>query len=166
MSYFDHIAPITFENANYVLWGGREGYDTLLNTDLKRDHAQLGHFFQMAVEHKHKIGFHSTILIEPKPQEPTKHQYDYMLALALEGAAKMIERDTLAQMKGARYADWDGEFDQQVLTGNFTLETLAAEAAKRGLRPQHVSSRHEALENLVNRYSTIDHSLVAAESRE
>jgi xylose isomerase len=63
--------------ANYVLWGGREGYDTLLNTDLRRERAQLGRFFQMVVEHKHKLGFKGTLLIEPKPQEPTKHQYDY-----------------------------------------------------------------------------------------
>jgi xylose isomerase len=63
--------------ANYVLWGGREGYETLLNTDLKREQDQLGRFLQMVVEHKHKIGFKGAILIEPKPQEPTKHQYDY-----------------------------------------------------------------------------------------
>lgn len=63
--------------ANYVLWGGREGYQNLLNTDLKRERAQMGRFMQMVVEHKHKIGFNGTILIEPKPQEPTKHQYDY-----------------------------------------------------------------------------------------
>jgi xylose isomerase len=63
--------------ANYVLWGGREGYDTLLNTDLRREMEQLGRFMQMVVEHKHKIGFPGTILIEPKPMEPTKHQYDF-----------------------------------------------------------------------------------------
>lgn len=63
--------------SNYVLWGGREGYQNLLNTDLKRESAQMGRFMQMVVEHKHKIGFKGTILIEPKPQEPTKHQYDY-----------------------------------------------------------------------------------------
>ncbi len=62
---------------NYVLWGGREGYETLLNTDMKRELDQLGRFFQLVVEHKHKIGFKGTILIEPKPAEPTKHQYDY-----------------------------------------------------------------------------------------
>ena len=62
---------------NYVLWGGREGYETLLNTDLKRELAQYGRFLSAVVEHKHKIGFKGTILIEPKPQEPTKHQYDY-----------------------------------------------------------------------------------------
>jgi xylose isomerase len=61
---------------NYVLWGGREGYDTLLNTDMKSELEHLGRFLKMVVEHKHKIGFKGTILIEPKPFEPTKHQYD------------------------------------------------------------------------------------------
>lgn len=65
---------------NYVLWGGREGYETLLNTDLAREDAQLGRFMNMVVEYKHKIGFEGAILIEPKPQEPTKHQYDYDVA--------------------------------------------------------------------------------------
>jgi xylose isomerase len=63
--------------ANYVLWGGREGYETLLNTDLKRELNQFGRFLSMVIEHKEKIGFKGTILIEPKPKEPTKHQYDY-----------------------------------------------------------------------------------------
>lgn len=62
---------------NYVLWGGREGYDTLLNTDLRRESNQLGKFMQLVVEYKHDIGFEGTLLIEPKPCEPTKHQYDY-----------------------------------------------------------------------------------------
>lgn len=62
---------------NYVLWGGREGYDTLLHTDMKRELNQLGRFLNMVVEHKHKIGFKGAILLEPKPFEPTKHQYDY-----------------------------------------------------------------------------------------
>jgi xylose isomerase len=63
--------------ANYVLWGGREGYETLLNTDIGRELDQLGRFLNLVVEHKHKIGFQGTILIEPKPHEPTKHQYDF-----------------------------------------------------------------------------------------
>lgn len=62
---------------NYVLWGGREGYETLLNTDMKKELDQLGRFMNLVVEHKHKIGFTGTILIEPKPREPTKHQYDF-----------------------------------------------------------------------------------------
>ncbi len=65
---------------NYVLWGGREGYETLLNTDLSRELDQLGRFLSMVVDYKHKIGFTGTILIEPKPQEPTKHQYDFDVA--------------------------------------------------------------------------------------
>ena len=62
---------------NYVLWGGREGYDTLLNTDLAREERQFARFLTLVAEHKHKIGFQGTLLIEPKPQEPAKHQYDY-----------------------------------------------------------------------------------------
>ncbi len=62
---------------NYVLWGGREGYETLLNTDMKRELDQLGRFLTLVAEHKHKIGFKGTLLLEPKPKEPTKHQYDF-----------------------------------------------------------------------------------------
>lgn len=65
---------------NYVLWGGREGYETLLNTDLAAERAHAGRFLQQVVEYAHKIGFKGTILIEPKPQEPSKHQYDYDVA--------------------------------------------------------------------------------------
>jgi xylose isomerase len=65
---------------NYVLWGGREGYETLLNTDLGRELDQLGRFLSLVVDYKHKIGFEGAILIEPKPQEPTKHQYDFDVA--------------------------------------------------------------------------------------
>ncbi|MFZ0605056.1 MAG: xylose isomerase [Roseiarcus sp.] len=66
--------------ANYVLWGGREGYETLLNTDLRREQDQLGRFLSMVVEYKHRIGYKGVILVEPKPQEPTKHQYDFDVA--------------------------------------------------------------------------------------
>jgi len=65
---------------NYVLWGGREGYETLLNTDLKAERDHAGRFLQQVVEYAHKIGFKGAILIEPKPQEPSKHQYDYDVA--------------------------------------------------------------------------------------
>jgi xylose isomerase len=69
--------------ANYVLWGGREGYETLLHTDLRRELDQLGRFLALVVEHKHRIGFPGTILVEPKPFEPTKHQYDFDCAAVL-----------------------------------------------------------------------------------
>ena len=83
--------------AGYVLWGGREGYETLLNTDMKRELDQLGRFLTLVVEHKHRIGFKGAVLIEPKPAEPTKHQYDYDTATVygflkrygLEGEVKM-----------------------------------------------------------------------------
>jgi xylose isomerase len=68
------------QGANYVLWGGREGYETLLNTDLRREQEQLGRFLSLVVDYKHKIGFKGVLLVEPKPQEPTKHQYDYDVA--------------------------------------------------------------------------------------
>lgn len=73
-------ATKTLGGANYVLWGGREGYETLLNTDLAREDAQMGRFLNLVVEYKYKIGFKGAILIEPKPQEPSKHQYDYDVA--------------------------------------------------------------------------------------
>lgn len=65
---------------NYVLWGGREGYETLLNTDLAREERQLARFLHMVAEHKADSGFEGTLLLEPKPQEPTKHQYDHDVA--------------------------------------------------------------------------------------
>ncbi|WP_417741961.1 xylose isomerase [Salipiger sp.] len=68
------------KGANYVLWGGREGYETLLNTDMGREREHAGRFLCMVVDYAKKIGFDGTILIEPKPQEPTKHQYDYDVA--------------------------------------------------------------------------------------
>ncbi len=74
-----HCMDVTkrLDGANYVLWGGREGYETLLNTDMGQETDQLGRFMNMVVDYKHKIGFDGLILIEPKPQEPTKHQYDH-----------------------------------------------------------------------------------------
>jgi xylose isomerase len=68
---------------NYVFWGGREGYMTLWNTDLKRELDHLARFFHMAVDYKKKIGFTGPFLIEPKPHEPTSHQYDFDCATAL-----------------------------------------------------------------------------------
>lgn len=69
--------------AGYVFWGGREGYSTLLNTDLKREMDHLGAFLHLAVRHKKSIGFKGQFYIEPKPKEPTKHQYDSDAAACL-----------------------------------------------------------------------------------
>lgn len=63
--------------ANYVLWGGREGYDCLHNTNISKELDNFGRFLSLVVAHKHKIGFKGALLIEPKPHEPTKHQYDF-----------------------------------------------------------------------------------------
>lgn len=68
---------------NYVLWGGREGYETLLNTNMGRELDHMGRFLNMVVEYKHKIGFKGQILVEPKPQEPSKHQYDFDAATCI-----------------------------------------------------------------------------------
>jgi xylose isomerase len=68
---------------NYVFWGGREGYETLLNTDMKREQEHMARFLHMAVDYKKKIGFKGQFLIEPKPAEPTKHQYDTNAATTL-----------------------------------------------------------------------------------
>lgn len=73
-------ATMKLGGENYVLWGGREGYETLLNTNMGREREQAGRMLQMVVDYKYKMGFKGAILIEPKPQEPTKHQYDYDVA--------------------------------------------------------------------------------------
>jgi xylose isomerase len=259
-------ATLKLGGENYVLWGGREGYDTLLNTDLVRERDQFARFLNMVIEHKHRIGFKGTLLIEPKPQEPTKHQYDYdvatvhgfltqyglqneirvnieanhatlaghsfhheiatafalgvfgsvdanrgdpqngwdtdqfpnsveemtlafyeilrhggfttggmnfdakvrrqsvdaedlfyghvgaidILALALERAAALVENDRLQQFRQQRYAGWDTEFGRKILSGGYSLATLATDAVARGVNPQHVSGQQERLENIVN----------------
>lgn len=94
-----HCMDITknLGGSNYVLWGGREGYETILNTDMKRELEQMGRFLKLVVEYKHKIGFKGQILIEPKPKEPTAHQYDFDAATVygflqhhgLEGEVKL-----------------------------------------------------------------------------
>ncbi|WP_435308255.1 xylose isomerase [Sebaldella termitidis] len=68
---------------NYVLWGGREGYETLLNTKSDLEYDNFARFLQMVVDYKEKIGFEGQLLIEPKPKEPTKHQYDFDTATVL-----------------------------------------------------------------------------------
>ncbi len=251
-----------------LLWGGREGYESLLNTDLRQEREQIGRFLQMVVEHKHKIGFGGTLLIEPKPQEPTKHQYDYdvatvygflkqfgleneikvnieanhatlaghsfhheiasaialgifgsvdanrgdaqlgwdtdqfpnsieentlvmyeilkaggfttgglnfdakvrrqstdkydmfyghigamdVMALSLKLAARMIEDGKLDQGLAKRYAGWQGELGQKIMSGQMSLDNIARYAEQHNLNPQPQSGRQELLENLVNTY--------------
>ena len=256
------------DGSNYVLWGGREGYETLLNTDMGRELDQLGRFLSMVVEHKHRINFKGAILVEPKPQEPTKHQYDYDVATVygflkryglenevkvnievghavlaghafehevataaalgifgsvdanrndyqsgwdtdqfpmnvpelavafhhilkaggfttgginfdaklrrqsldpadliyahiagmdacahgLKAAARMIEDRALEAPLEERYAGWSGAEAQAMLSGQRSLEEIAARVRRDGLDPQPRSGRQELLEAIVNRY--------------
>src|SRR5690554_529342 len=77
-----NVLELTHElgGQNYVLWGGREGYETLLNTKVGHEADQMARFLHLVIDHAQKIGFDGTILIEPKPQEPSKHQYDFDVA--------------------------------------------------------------------------------------
>jgi len=68
---------------NYVFWGGREGYESLYNTDMKRELDNLAYLYQMAIDYAKEIGYTGQFLIEPKPKEPTKHQYDYDCATTI-----------------------------------------------------------------------------------
>ena len=114
-----HVLDIThrLNGANYVLWGGREGYDSLLHTDLKREAAQMGRFMQLVVEHKHKIGFPGTILIEPKPHEPTKHQYDYDVAAVYAFLQKFKLEDEIKLNIEANHATLAGHsFQHEIAT--------------------------------------------------
>ncbi|MFV0574221.1 MAG: xylose isomerase [Vibrio sp.] len=117
---------------NYVLWGGREGYETLLNTDLRQERAQLGRLMQMVVEHKHKIGFKGTILIEPKPQEPTKHQYDYDTA-TVYGFLKQfgLENEVKVNIE-ANHATLAGHSFQHEIATATSLGILGSVDANRG----------------------------------
>ncbi len=251
---------------NYVLWGGREGYETLLNTDLKKEREQFARMLAMVVDYKHQIGFKGAILIEPKPQEPTKHQYDYdtatvhgflteyglekevkvnieanhatlaghsfhheiatafaldlfgsvdanrgdpqlgwdtdqfpnsveestlimyeilknggfttgglnfdahvrrpssdladlfyghiggmdTMALGLEKAALLLEKDFLSQNIVERYAAWNSPLGHQILGGTLSLAELASFATTQNLDPKHVSGQQEYLENRIN----------------
>ncbi len=76
-------ATVELDGANYVFWGGREGYFSLLNTDMQRELDHMARFLHAAKDYGRKIGFKGTFLVEPKPMEPTKHQYDFDAATAI-----------------------------------------------------------------------------------
>ncbi len=108
---------------NYVLWGGREGYETLLNTDLGQEFQQLGRFLSLVVEYKHTIGFTGQILLEPKPKEPTAHQYDFDTATVF-GFLKYfgLEKEVKVNLEG-----------NHALLAGHTFEHEIATAASLGL---------------------------------
>jgi xylose isomerase len=104
---------------NYVLWGGREGYESLLNTNMKQELDQYGRFLNMVVEHKHKIGLPGHILIEPKPREPSKHQYDFDVA-TVYGTLKRygLEKEVKVNIE-ANHATLAGHsFEHEIATAN------------------------------------------------
>ena len=76
-------ATLRLGGQNYVLWGGREGYETILNTNMGLEIDNLRRFLELIINYKYKIGFKGQILLEPKPHEPTKHQYDFDSASCL-----------------------------------------------------------------------------------
>jgi xylose isomerase len=104
---------------NYVLWGGREGYETLLNTDLRRELDQLGRFLSLVIDYKYKIGFKGTILVEPKPQEPTKHQYDFDVA-AVYGFLKRygLEHEVKVNIEHGHALLAGHSFDHEIALAN------------------------------------------------
>ncbi len=107
--------------ANYVFWGGREGYSNLYNTDLKRELDHLAKFFHMAVDYKKKIGFTGQFLIEPKPREPTVHQYDFDAA------------NVVAFLRGYGLADHfklNVETNHATLAGHTMMHELAYASAQ------------------------------------
>ena len=117
---------------NYVLWGGREGYETLLNTDLKKEREQLGKFMQLVVENKYKIGFKGALLIEPKPQEPTKHQYDYDVT-TIYGFLKQfgLEKEIKVNIE-ANHATLAGHSFQHEVASAIALDIFGSLDANRG----------------------------------
>lgn len=117
---------------NYVLWGGREGYETLLNTDLKREREQLGCFMSMVVEHKHKTGFKGALLIEPKPQEPTKHQYDYDVATVHGFLTQFGLQNDIRVNIEANHATLAGHSFHHEIANAFALGIFGSVDANRG----------------------------------
>jgi xylose isomerase len=115
--------------SNYVFWGGREGYMTLLNTNMKREREHLGRFLAMARDYGRSIGFKGTFLIEPKPMEPTKHQYDYDAQTAIAFIREFgLEADFKCNIE-ANHATLAGHtfaHDLQVCADNHLLGSVDA----------------------------------------
>ncbi|MFO7447008.1 MAG: xylose isomerase [Ignavibacteriaceae bacterium] len=117
---------------NYVFWGGREGYDTLLNTDLKKEQEHLARFLHMAVDYKKKIGFDGQFLIEPKPAEPTKHQYDFDSATTLSFLKQYDLIDYFKLNIEANHATLAGHTFEHELTVASAAGKLGSVDANRG----------------------------------
>ena len=117
---------------NYVFWGGREGYETLLNTDIKQEQEQMAKFLQLVVDYKKKIGFTGQFLIEPKPAEPMKHQYDTDAATTLSFLKAYDLIDHFKLNIEANHATLAGHSFEHELTIASAAEKLGSVDANRG----------------------------------
>lgn len=110
-------ATMRLDGSNYVLWGGREGYETLLNTDMTQELKHMGRFLALVVDYKHKIGFKGQILVEPKPKEPTVHQYDFDVATVYSFLARFgLEKEVKVNIE-ANHALLAGHtFEHEIAT--------------------------------------------------
>ena len=118
--------------ANYVFWGGREGYSSLLNTDMAREQDNMARFLGMAADYKKEIGFRGTLLVEPKPKEPTKHQYDYDAATVLGFLRKYGLQDRFKLNLEANHATLAGHTFEHDLTVAAADRMLGSIDANRG----------------------------------
>ena len=118
--------------ANYVFWGGREGYSSLLNTEMAREQDNMARFLEMAADYKKEIGFRGTLLVEPKPKEPTKHQYDYDAATVLGFLRKYGLQDRFKLNLEANHATLAGHTFEHDLTVAAADGMLGSIDANRG----------------------------------
>ena len=122
-------ANVKLGGSNYVFWGGREGYMSLLNTDMKREKEHIGQFFRMARDYGRSIGFKGTFLIEPKPMEPSKHQYDWDAEAAISFIKSMgLEKDFKCNIEAnhATLAGHTFDHELQVCCNNGMLGSVDA----------------------------------------
>jgi len=117
---------------NYVFWGGREGYETLLNTDMGIEQDNIARFFEMAVDYAKKIGFNGQLLIEPKPKEPTKHQYDFDVSTVLAFLRKYNLQDYFKLNIEANHATLAGHTFQHELQTARINDALGSVDANQG----------------------------------
>ena len=123
---------LELKGSNYVFWGGREGYSSLLNTNLGHEQDQMARLLEMAVDYKKKIGFKGTLLVEPKPKEPTKHQYDYDAATVLSFLRKYGLLDEFKLNIEANHATLAGHSFEHDLTVASAEGKLGSIDANRG----------------------------------
>lgn len=117
---------------NFVFWGGREGYETLLNTDIGRERDNMAHFLRMSADYADDIGFDGQLLIEPKPKEPMKHQYDHDVATTLNFLRKYDLDDRFQVNVEANHATLAGHTFQHELNTARVNDALGSVDANQG----------------------------------